>query len=437
MSHNTTDFFIKNILLEKRIRFILFIVPLVSLNFIFYYQTAMPHAYIKSKIIRSLAPFKVDGLAISYAEFVPKLYNLCINLGFRKDKIMPSRAFCSDENQGWPIILLTKHFGTFPFNHGRVGGVVAIDRHGPHAHHGEDSVIVQASHVGYDPVTGNYGTFIRPRMDGICVSPSCGKITHVISPYLEQYEFAKKRIFLHQDDQGRRLITVKNSFIDFASHPVENGLVLSLEQIVAANENGNIHPVGAISSSQTYEVSEAFRRRIDATGYVWKSGVGESLGDLLTEDLFYFREDFHETDESILLERNLIEFMPVIVTSNNPPLRAAKINIELEFARTVESIRRGDDYKGKNLLYIAGLNIDISEYKEYPATTYFVPWAAHIQLKDGTPEEYIHPVEQERLCTLLAEQDSVNLDQADLKKEINRMLEAPRFDITSPNTEIK
>jgi hypothetical protein len=55
--------------------------------------------------------------------------------------------------------------------------------------------------------------------------------------------------------------------------------------------------------------------------------------------------------------------MPIIVTSKNPPLRAAKINIQLE---------------------------------------------------------------------LLAEQASVNPDQADLKKQINRMLEVPRFDIKSP-----
>jgi hypothetical protein len=392
----------------------------------------MPHTYIQSKIIRSLAPFKVDHLAISYAEFVPKLYNLCMTLGFRKGMIMPSRAFCSDENQGWPIILLTKHFGTFPFNHGRVGGIVAIDRHGPHAHHGEDSVIVQASHVGYDPKTGAYGTYTRPKMEGICISPSCGKITHVISPYLEQYQFAKERIFLHQDERGRHLITVKNSFIDFSSHPVKDGLVLHLKRIVTANENGNIHPIGAVSTSQTYKVSENFCKRLNETGYTWKSGAGESIGDYLTEDLFYFREDFHETDESILLERNLIEFMPIIVTSCNPSLRAAKINIQLEFARTVESIRRGDEYKGKNLLYIAGLNIDISEYESYPATTYFVPWAAHIQLKDGTPAEYIHPMEQERLCALIAEQDSVNPEQADLKEQIGRMLAAPRFDIKSP-----
>ncbi len=386
----------------------------------------------QSHIVRKLAPFKIDGLAIPYPEFAPKLFNLCMTLGFRKGLIMPSRAFCSDENQGWPIILLTKHFGTFPFNHGRVGGIVATDRHGPHAHHGEDSVIVQASHVGYDPNTGIYGTYTRPKMMGTCVSVSCGKITHVITPYLEQYQFAKERIFLSRDDKGQHLITVKNSFVDFDTHPVKDGLVLNLESIVKTDLLGKIIPIAAISTSQTYEVSEEFRKKIDATGYVWKSGGGESIGEHLSSELFYFREEFHEKDESILLERNLIEFMPTIVTSRNPSLRAAKINIQLEFARTVESIRRGAEYAGKNLLYIAGLNIDISEHAEYPATTYFVPWAAHIQLKDGTPAEYTHPLEQDRLFELIMAQESENPEQADLKEQIAKMLKAPRFDIHSP-----
>ncbi len=287
-----------------------------------------------------MAPFTVDGMAMPYAEFVPRFYNFCMELGFRKGLIMPSRAFCSDENQGLPIILLTKHFGTFPFNHGRVGGIIAIDRHGPHAHHGEDLVILQASHVGYDPDTGVYGKYIRPKMIDKCVSDSCGKLTHVITPYLEQYLFARERIFLHHDNQGRYLITVKNSFIDFASHPVKNGLVLRLPNIVKVADDGIIRPLAASSTTQAYEVSEEFRKRIDATNYQWQPEGGEPIGDLLTDDLFFYREDFHETDESILLERNLIEFMPKIVTSRNPPLRAAKINIQLEFARAVKSGER-------------------------------------------------------------------------------------------------
>ena len=391
----------------------------------------MNTAYQKAHIIRKLAPFKVGGLAIPYAEFVPKLYNLCMTLGFRKGHIMPSRAFCSDENQGWPIILLTKHFGTFPFDHGQVGGIVAVDRHRPHAQHGEDSLIVHASHVGYDPASGIYGSCTRPKREGTCVSPSCGKITHVITPYLEQYQFAQDRMFLHLGDNGDHLITVKNYFVDFDIHPVKKGLVLNLESMVKM-QDGKVFPIAARSTTQTYEVSEDFRQKIDATGFVWKAGDGELIGDLLTPELFYFRENLHERDESILLERNLIEFMPTIVTSRSPVLQAAKINIQLEFARTVESIRRGGDYTGKNLLYIAGLNVDISEHRDYPATTYFVPWAAHFQLKGGRPEEHLHPIEQEHLVELLMAQDSENPDQVKLRAEINRMLTAPRFDICSP-----
>jgi hypothetical protein len=392
----------------------------------------MLNKYHEPYIVRESAPFRINGLALPYAEFVPRLYNFCMQLGFRKGLVMPSRAFCSDENQGLPIILLNKHFGTFPFNHGRVGGIVAVDRHGPHATHGEDAVILQASHVGYDPLTGQYGHYVRPQRAEQCISKSCGKLHHVIGPYLEQYEFAKQRIFLQKSDSGQYLITVKNSFIDFSSHPVKNGLVLRLQNIVEEDERGYIRALTAASTFQTYKISDDFRQRLDSQNYEWKSGEGESIGSLLTADLFFFREDFHEIDESILIERNIIEFMPNIVSSNNPSLRVAKIIIQLEFARVVESIRRGHEYDNKNLLYIAGINFDISAYKNYPATTYFVPWAAHIQLKDETPAEYTHPVEQEALFAKLMAQSSENPEQTDLKENIHRMLESPRFDIRVP-----
>ena len=77
--------------------------------------------------------FPVNPFAMRYTSFAPRLFNFCLSLGMEPGNIMPSRAFCSDENQGYPIILLAKHFGTFPFDHGRVGGIVAIDRHRPHS----------------------------------------------------------------------------------------------------------------------------------------------------------------------------------------------------------------------------------------------------------------------------------------------------------------
>ena len=123
--------------------------------------------------------------------------------------------------------------------------------------------------------------------------------------------------------------------------------------------------------------------------------------------------------------------MPDIVSAKHPALRAAKTNIQLEFARVVESIRRSDHYKGKNLLYVAGLNIDISATDELPVMNYFVPWAAHVQLKSGAQQEYIHPIEQNDLYHKLMAQSAENLDQLDLKENIKRILKAPRLNISS------
>ena len=101
-------------------------------------------------MIKPIGGFEINGMRMPYDLFMPRVYNWCLSLGFEAGKIMPSRAFCSDESQGYPIIMMAKHFGTFPFNHGLVGGIVATDRHGPHAEHGKDLVIIHASHVGYD-----------------------------------------------------------------------------------------------------------------------------------------------------------------------------------------------------------------------------------------------------------------------------------------------
>jgi hypothetical protein len=210
---------------------------------------------------------------------------------------------------------------------------------------------------------------------------------------------------------------------------VEQGLVLKLSNMVEEDEQGIIRPVGSASTTQTYQVSRKFKKLHDSASYEWKEGEGERIGKWLTADLFQFKVDFHETDDSILLEKNLVEFMPDIVSAKYPPLRAAKTTIQLEFARVVESICCGEEYQGRNLLYVAGLNVDISEHYGFPPTNYFVPWAAHTQLVNSTPLKYTHPVEQEALFAKLMAQSPINDDQIDLKENIRRMLCAPRFDI--------
>lgn len=66
--------------------------------------------------------FQIGDRAMRYSLFVPRLYNDCLSLGFERARLMPSRAFCSDESQGYPVIFIMQHFGAFPFDHGRVVG---------------------------------------------------------------------------------------------------------------------------------------------------------------------------------------------------------------------------------------------------------------------------------------------------------------------------
>ncbi|MCU0843074.1 MAG: hypothetical protein MUC79_15360, partial [Thiobacillaceae bacterium] len=150
----------------------------------------------RASISTALQSFKLEGHMLCYNSFVPKLYNWCLALGFTPSKIMPSRAFCSDESQGFPIILIAKHFGAFPFNHGRVGGIVSVERHGPHADHGKDLVLVQASHVGYDPDTGEFGVYRRLHTEHETNSCACGKIGRIVQKYAEEYIYARDSVRL-------------------------------------------------------------------------------------------------------------------------------------------------------------------------------------------------------------------------------------------------
>ena len=73
---------------------------------------------------------------------------------------------------------------------------------------------------------------------------------------------------------------------------------------------------------------------------------------------------------------------------------------------------------GRNLLFVSGLNIDISPKhgEEFPLTK-FVPWAAYLQRADGSREI----IEQDELFERLGAASSSNADQIDLERAISTM----------------
>jgi len=369
--------------------------------------------------------FHLDNM-MRYSLFVPRLYNLCKSLGFEAGKIMPSRAFCSDESQGFPIILITKHFGTFPFNHGRVGGIVATDRHGPHAEHGKDLVIIQASHVGYDPDTRSFGTYRRLQTEAHESSASCGKIGDVLTWYLDEYAFAQENIFLGKSGDDY-IITIDNLLLD-TERP--NGLFLNLDRLVKKDDSGNLYPVKTQSTSRSYLAS---RELVDLLPEeLWPAGDRIKIGEQLSPELFTFKRDIDANIEGHgHLERNLINPMPWIVTSPSPLLVAAQVNTQAEFDRAYRTIVKAKSYRGKRIIFVSCLNIDISprEGQTFPLTK-CVPWAAFVQDNKGNH----YTLEQAELTARLNEQSTGNPEQINLEDAIREMADAEEVQIDIQGT---
>jgi len=360
-----------------------------------------------------LDAFQMADVSMRYSIFVPRLYNLALSLGFTPGKIMPSRAFCSDESQGYPIILLAKHFGTFPFNHGVVGGVVATDRHGPHSHHGQDLVIIQASHVGYDPTSGRFGTYRRLQTENQEETSNCGKICGALDWYLKEYDFAKNNILLTLED-GQHQIIIDNYLLNSER---EDGLMLKLDKMIKIDDRGIPIPVASKSTSKKFI---ALPELVEFLGKdKWKQGKTVAIDHILHPELFYFRRNISNKNESHdHLENNLINAMPYIVCSKWPALSAAQANSQVEFDRTFRTISRDPAYKGKKVLFLSGLNVDISPQQEqvFPLTK-FIPWAAYIQDENGNQETW----EQSELFEKLKQQSEQNPDQIDLEEAIELM----------------
>ncbi len=370
-----------------------------------------------SSIADLLDSFQMLPTSMRYSLFVPKLYNLAKSLGFEQGKIMPSRAFCSDESQGYPIILIAKHFGSFPFNHGLVGGVVATDRHGPYAHHGKDLVIIQASHVGYDPQSRTFGVYRRLQTEQQEETTSCGKICGALDWYLSEYTFAKNNILLREGKTGPEII------IDNQLHNADRsqGLILKLEDLVKVDSSGNPIIRHSQSTSKTFSPSPALRNLLQ--GYEWKPGKGEPIGDRLHPGMFFFRRQTAQQQEEGRdhLENNLLDVMPYIVTSGSPALTAAQANTQVEFDRAFRTIVQDNAYRGKNVMFISGLNVDISpnQGQLFPLTK-FIPWAAYI--KDTNDNHWTW--EQAELFGKLNAQSAENPDKVDLELAIHAMEKA-------------
>ncbi len=350
--------------------------------------------------------FEVDRFAMRYSQFVPRLYNLCLKLGFEPGKIVPSRAFCSDETQGYPIILLAKHFGCFPFNHGQVGGVVALDRHGPFAQHGEDLLIIQASHVGFDPVSGAFGHYCRQQRQDRNTSQTCGAIAAALAAYLP---VCKSLQACRPDSRSR--ITLPAILLNWNEQDVRVQLT----------------PAG--DACQVESAETGLTLRVPPGADLASSGDGSAaIAWLLKEGVAFQRRGLPRETAVGQIEHNLLPHMGRILTARHPMLAAAQFNSMAEFERCLQSVRTNPVFRGRNLLLACGLNVDVSPDAEqlFPLTK-FIPWAAYRQNRDG--QEQL--LDQSEFNRQLRAVSGHNCAEVDLELAIERMEQLPEIHLKS------
>jgi hypothetical protein len=148
----------------------------------------------------------------------------------------------------------------------------------------------------------------------------------------------------------------------------------------------------------------------------------QPIGSRPTPELFHFRRTPTEGLEGHdILEAALGPAMPTLVRSSQPTLDAARYHTQLEFDRTYRSILHEPAYRGKNLLFISGLNIDISPPEGLPfPLTKFILWAAYVRLRDG--RSFL--LEQGELTDTLRRQSLENADRMSFDAAIHKMTEA-------------
>ena len=233
----------------------------------------------------------------------------------------------------------------------------------------------------------------------------------MLSWYQAEYDFACQQILLDRDG-NTPIVIIDNQLFN---EEREEGVFLNHELMVASDE-----VIESYSTSRAFAASPQLVERI---GDAWPDKK-TTIGNFLFPELFQFKRKMDDMVASGLLNRNLIDHMPSIISSQSPALAAAQVNSQMEFDRTFRTIVKEKAYRNKKVAFISGIHVDISPREDqlFPLTK-FVPWAAYIQKENG--EGYT--LEQRELYEALHAQSAENPHKIDLTAAIHQMEAEPEI----------
>lgn len=314
-------------------------------------------------------------------DFLPRLQKLCLSLGFNNPVIeksgklaLPAAGSPGDIAQG-----------------ARAESSEQVD--------GLDHIIILSTTVPYEQNWGGYsGLPGQHRRETTGAGPEETPADFIL-PYLRQYQFAQTHIYLGYDSTGRFVITLPD-FLAWGKEGIDcNHLNLSLEKIAEPNAKGQFEPLVVAGSLVTFAGAAHFRQAMDKEMYSGKPGVFSPIGEHLGPEMFRFVPPALPTDSPSPFSAMLLPMMPWIVAHRTPHLAATLVHLQANFSRQCEAFAATGPNDLRNLLCVAGLDIDMKGFRGR-TDRYFVPWHACWK-RHGYCYNNIYPLLQDDLFVAL------------------------------------
>ena len=309
---------------------------------------------IASEPMPQIPSCKIRGRLIPAYDFLPRLKKLCLSLGFNNPTITKSEKLVTADGN-------VSNFasGSLPGTDGEIQG--------------PDAIVILSTKIPYEQNWGGYSGLPEQYLRENYAGKTEETPADFILPYLRQYQFAQSHIHLSVDNAGRVLLSLPDFLVSHKEDAQGLSLKIKIEEIAEANADGLFPALHVSGSLLSFPVTAHFRQAMDVEKFPLKTGRTTPIGEYLAPELFQFVEPsapIHSPFSTVLLP-----MIPWIVTHRTPHLAATLVYLQKSFAREREMFAATGPNDLRNLLCVAGLDIDMKGFRGRKES-YFVPWQA-------------------------------------------------------------
>ncbi len=324
---------------------------------------------------------KISGRLIPAYDFLPRIKRLCLSLGFNN-----------------PII--SKSTKLVPHPHKSLSGISHESFSEPHEiMEQRDHIIILSTMVPYEQNWGGFSGlpgqhFAQKLGAGLGVTPS-----DFILPYLKRYQLAQTHVRVGCDSTGKFLVTLPDYLL--CNDEGDDGITMQVivEKIAEPNAKGQLEPLVVSGALVTFPLAFHLRQSMDEKKISWQPGRFIPIGEHLTPELFHFVSPSSPDPNASPFSTMLLPMMPWIVAHKTPHLAATLIHLQTNFLREYEAFVATGPNDLRNLLCVAGLDIDMRGFRGRKEQ-YIVPWQACWK-RHGYCYDNIYPLLQDDLFVAL------------------------------------